>query len=182
MSAPQVILLTAAAVPTVNTTQPFVTLNTVSAQSPGAAVIYGVNKQSENSANYARFVGDASQVVFNESDDADLANAHTEASITAANYLNTVVLANGVALTRVASAATPSAGEFKISTSGQQILTLGTTYGVGTKIEVYMSVLAASPVVVTAAAATVAGQTETVVCYDFMRATTANATLEGQGH
>lgn len=177
-TAPQIKLLVAAAAATVNTAHPFIALDQVALTSPGAAVVMGINRQSENSDFYARFSGDGSTTVFNTTDDARLENLNTAAPIVA-NYLDVVVLINGIALPRVNIA--PAAGEARVHlVATVPTLTLGTAYGAGTKIEVYM---AATPSeVVTGGAAAVAGQTEEVVSFDFLRATTANAVIENIGH
>lgn len=97
------------------------------ARSAGAAVLYGVNLLPRNSANSTRVRGEnilartITATSFPGIDDADIIDA---ATLDHTNMLDTVVLVNGVAATRVGSDAAPGAGEFSISTGAKGIATV----------------------------------------------------------
>ena len=174
-------LLTADAAPVYNKTNPFLPTDPIKVLSPGAATIYGKNHPGVNSTDYASFIADGATTVYDEDDNANLANMHDDAvSLTAANYLQTVVLVNGVPITRVVSGGSPSAGEWDADTDAAELtLTLGTTYGAGTKIEVIMSASTGTDSVLEHTC--VAGEIAQIDSYDFMRASVANAVIENLG-
>lgn len=180
-------LLTADVVVDTGGKHPFSENSPIRLSSPGAAVIHGVNRAPKDSAYFAQFIADGATVAWDEDDNPNLANLTLQATLNAANFLEVVVLANGVVLTRVDDGATPSAGEFKIADSGgKKTLTVGSTYGAGTRIDVHIAKAVgttlsngdADPRAVVEETTLVAGQAEVASCYGFMRATVANAVAE----
>ena len=175
-------LLTSASLPVYNNSSPFLATDPILVTSPGAATIHGKNHPGEDTIYYVSFIADGATTVYDETDNINLENMHDDAlSLTAANYLETVVLINGAPIDRVVSGGAPAAGKWDAdSDASVMTLTLGTTYGAGTKIEVIMSEAAVSaPVLETTC---VAGQTEQIDSYDFMRAAVANAVIEALPH
>ena len=137
----QVELVTVAALPVKVTGGNAILANsTVSAESTGAGVLYGINKPWEGDADhYAKLFGNGSAKQWSSANVPCLANADVQATITAANSLRVVVLVNGSPITRVGSGATPSTAEFKVSGSSPILLDVGSTYAAGTKIEVLIT-------------------------------------------
>lgn len=174
-----------------NNAAPFTGLNKVYLLSAGAALIYGVNRQSESQiltnnqgnvgvnasgqAKYVRLFGDASRTTWTSTDFPALNNAHDDgAALTNANRLRTVLVVDGVPATRVQSDATPGASQYKIALSGG-VYTLTSksaangAHAAGVKLEVYMY---DSGDIVTQGALT-AGVMIEGTCYDFMVASVA---------
>ncbi len=175
-------LLTSAGIPVYNNSNPFLATDPIIVTSPGAATIHGKNHPGQDTVFYASFILDGATTVLDEDDNIDLENMHDDATtLTAANYLETVVMINGAPIDRVVSGGAPAAGKWDADTDGGKLtLTLGTTYGAGTKLEVIMSEAAVSAPVLEHTC--VAGESKQIDSYDFMRAAVANAVIEVLGH
>jgi hypothetical protein len=122
---------------------PYMIGNPIHANSVPGATLYGANlpgKDYKYAAKYQAVAGDGSTVAWNSDKIAALLTAHVDSgSLGAADVLRVVVKVNGSVIQRVASGASPSAGQFKTHTSGgKTTLTVGSTYAVGTSIEVFV--------------------------------------------
>jgi hypothetical protein len=112
--------------------------------SAGAAVIHGVNKQAkrgDNTAKYARLIGDGSTTEFTESDAACLANADLQATagLAAANSLRVVVTVDGTPLIRIGSDDTLAAGEFLVKDDSGTVLEFQAAPAAGAVIDVHIA-------------------------------------------
>ena len=112
-------------------------------KSLGAAVLYGIEHPGiADETRVLRIGGDGTTTQFSSAKYSLLASADVQATITAANRLRVVVLVKGVGnkilsvLNRVGSAATPGAGEFKVSGAGPVLLDVGTAPTDGQVLEV----------------------------------------------
>lgn len=181
-------LLTSGATPTSNKNRhPFSAGAPIRALSPGAAVITGVNRAAQFSPYNLSIVLDGATTVIDTDDLPNLALANVAGTLDANTTLEVIVEINGVPITRVDDGATPTAGQWRIAvTGGKNTITLGSTYGAGTVVRIYLGKPAGTldangnpdPLAVTTIATLVAGQPQEITCYDFMRATTANAVIE----
>lgn len=179
------VMALALAAETILGNSPFSALAKVMALSPAASVLYGVNRQTDiqreilaatdvgvvnSRRKYLELRGDGVTTTFTSTQYPELLNAHDDAGIlTNAAKLRTVVVANGVILTRVSSIAIPGAGQFRV-TQALGVYSIeaknasNVAFGVGTKIEVFMA--EASEIV--AAPALVAGLMAERTAFDFM--------------
>jgi hypothetical protein len=142
MAASQIIAVAATTITLLNKS-PFLPQNPTHGNAVAGATVYGVNLPGKNarSGNYQKWRGDGVTVAFAPAAIVNLANAHVDGgSLGAADVLRVVVKVNGAVLQRVASGASPSAGQYK--TSGSGTLTFGSTYTAADVIEVFLSAAA----------------------------------------
>jgi len=109
------------------------------------ANLFGVNLVGDFGGNvdddgdYLRVFGDGATTVFSSADYPSLLQAVATATPDGTDTLNVVCLVNGVPIARNTAGSSPSANQFKISGTTPRLLTLGSTYAAGTKIELSMN-------------------------------------------
>lgn len=122
---------------------PYLVANPVHFNSVPGATLYGVNLASRDArgGNYQRWVGDGLTDAWNSDKVVNLVNAHVDGGVLAgADVLRVVVKVDGAVLQRVASGATPGAGEFKTHTvGGKTTITFGAAPAAGGLVEIFLA-------------------------------------------
>ena len=114
-------------------------------RAPAVSTVYGVDLPSKSfyptNAKYIKVVMPSAGTTLDSTAYPTLLNADVvaAAAMSATNVLRVVLKVNGTIWARVASDATPQAGEFNVSGAGPVTLTFGASVAAGSLVELFMN-------------------------------------------